>query len=932
LFRKIKESVNIVEALSKELNIDFKKIGDCTFEPEDSQCPFCGHKDSFRVKDNGEERYYNCFSCNAKGDVITFIEKARKLKPVEAARILAKEWNIQLPNSFSPLQEAFNLAAHYYYTCMRESCNKPYLELNKLTPLEYQTQIRRHKRDTLDFFGVGWSDGGLMTYLKGLGIDNEILAQSGLMNKKGKDFLPAKVFIYPHLVNRNVSHITFKDPLKQHAYQLKNSSKLNGHIFYNSDSLDRSKTVAIVEGENDALSIYESNWKEGLIATIGQLSSEQIEWLEDNLKGKQVITFFDSDNAGDKYREKIQTIRKSFSSLTQIRLIGHKDIDEYLTGGGKLDAAIAANNVSAEFEDLKEQEVKTDEGITSVSIVEKDGCYYRVKYKDSEPVLTKLTNFTIKLKNIFIKGIERQREVIFVRQDGMESPPVPAGSDIKVSLKNFRVFAANAIDGSFYGQENDLISMWEHVYSQGNERIVYMPEMVGRVEQFKGWLFRDLFISDTGLVTRPDEEGIIWFPGKTTGLKAMSLTIKSNGEGYNGVDIPRIDSTTSEEERVDLLKAVINNLSKNLGDTGMALTLLGWAKSNVYSDMMFDKINGFPFLFFWGKHGQGKTVISKWLASIFNMDEHGYSTMPQYKSGVGFGRKIAYYASLPVIMDEIRADLDTTNKYGDFRTWYNRSGRAMGMKDTQGIKQQDIRSNFIFVGQDQFTDAATRQRCIPIRVPVGGRDLGYTYNWMEQHKNDLNKIGYHWILESTKVSQKALYEQYDRLDKQLVENGCESRSAKNWACVGIFAKSLADEFLPNFNYYEYLFKISKNTTEEERDDDLISQFFLTIETMMALESNPFTGEHMRREGDKLYIWMDGVFKEVQKDSRWAVKESFSKGAIRAALEEEAYCIGTPAKIRKEMGTNRNNHRVYVIDLKNPGITESLLNISKNCES
>ncbi len=931
MFKEIKEAIDIVEGISKELGIDFKKIGDDTYEPEDRQCPFCGHKDCFRVKNSDEEKYYNCFSCGAKGDVITFVEKARKIKPLEAARALAKEWKVHVPTSFSPIQEIFGLAAHYYHTCLKGSGNKPYLELNKLTPLEYQTKIRGHKPETIDFFKIGWSDGGLIYYLKGLGFESELLAQSGLMNKKGKDFLPTKVFIYPHSVNGRISHFTFKDPLKQNEYQLKNSNKLNGHIFYNSDSLRGKDTVAIVEGENDLLSMHECGWPHGLIATIGQLSSQQSEWIEENLKKKHVFTFFDTDNAGDKYREKIQALKKEFASLTQIRLIGHKDIDEYLVKGGKLDAAIAANNVSAEFEDLQEQENREEEVTTAVTIVEKDGCYHRVKYKEDKPFLTKLTNFTIKLKNIFIKGMERHREVIFVRQDGVTSSPMPIDSDSKVSLKNFRIFAANAIDGSFYGQETDLISMWEYVYSQGTERVVYVPETVGRVEQFKGWLFKDTFISDTGLVTRPDEEGIVWFPGKSSGIKAMSLTVGLNGEEKSGgVDIPVLDSISTEEERIELLRGFVTNLCKNLGNTGMALTLLGWAKSCVYSDLMFHKVQGFPFLFFWGKHGQGKTVIAKWLAAIFNMDEHGYGTIPQFKSGVGFGRKIAYYASLPVIVDEIRADSNTTEQYGLFRTWYQRAGRSLGVKEDIRVRQQPVRSAFIFAGQDQFTDAATRQRCIPIRVPITGRDKEVSYNWIEQRKGILNKIGYHWILEATKTPQKELYEAYDRLDKLLVENGCETRSAKNWACTGLFAKSIADEFAPNFNYYEYLLRVSKENTDEEESESMIAQFFSVIEGLMASEHNPFSSEHIRNDNGKLYIWLKEVFRLVQKEYRGITRENFTENAVRAALSEEPYCIGEGVK--KVMGHAQKIHRVFVIDLKHPGITESLNNIGTNCET
>jgi 5S rRNA maturation endonuclease (ribonuclease M5) len=929
MFKIVKENIDIVEALSKEMGIDFKKIGEHTYAPIDEQCPFCGHKDCFRIKNDGENHFYHCFSCEAVGDVITFIEKSRNIKPVEAARALAKEWNVVLPNDYNPIQDIFNTAALYYHTCLKDTGNKPYAELNKLTPFEYQTQIRRHKAESIDHFKIGWSDGGLITYLRGIGFEDELITQSGLMNKKGKDFLPNKSFIYPHFVRGRVSHFTFKDPLKQNAYQLKSSNQLNGYIFYNSDSLGSNDTVAIVEGENDLISVHEAGWNKGLIATIGQLSGKQLDWLAETLAGKNVVTFFDADQAGDKYRQKIQLLRPKFSGLVQVKLSGVKDIDEYLVNGGKLEAAIAAHSISAEFEDLKEQEAITDEEkktISKLNIAEKDGAYYKMKYKDGQPIPMKLSNFTIKLKNIYIKGQEREREVVIVREDGTKSLPVPVTSECKVSLKTFKSFIANAVDASFYGQESDLMVMWEYVYMKGQERLVYVPTKVGRLEEFKGWLFRDTFIMDTGVVIRPDEEGIIWFPGKTTGLKAMSLNI-SEDKGNSSIDIPSLISIESEDERSDLLRNLITNLCKNLGDVGMALTLMGWAKANVYSNAMFEKIGGFPFLFFWGKHGQGKTFIAKWISSIFNMDESGYATIPQFKTGVGFGRKIAYYASLPVIMDEIRADNSTTEQYGVFRTWYNRAGRLLGTKEGQNYKEQAVRSNFIFVGQDQFTDTAVRQRCIPIRIPISGREKEVSFRWIEQRRNMLSSIGYHWVLESTRTNMREISEQYERLDKQLVENGCESRSAKNWACIGIFAKSLCDEFMPEFNYYEYLFRVSRLNEEEEKGDDLLHQFFMGVEGLQVAENSPLSREHMRYENGRLYMWFEEIFNLVQRQNRGITRENFSNRAIREAIKEEPYFL---EYTRREMGLNKSRRRVYILDLTHPETPQSLQNIGHNC--
>jgi putative DNA primase/helicase len=410
MFQIIKEKVDIVEAISKEMGIAFKKIGEHNYSPEDETCPFCGHRDCFRIFDDSRTSYYKCFSCEEHGDVINFIAKARDIKQIEAARALAKEHGVHIPNDYSPVQEIFNLAAGYYHNCLKTGCNRPYAELNQLTPLEYQTQIRRHKPESVDHFKIGWSDGNLITYLKGVGFEDEIVASSGLMNSKGGDFLPSRAFIYPHFVKGKVSHFTFKDPLKKAEYQLKNKSKLNNHVFYNSDSLDKAELVAIVEGENDLISVHEAGWQHGLIATIGQLSAQQLEWLENHLPGKKIVTLFDSDDAGDKYRDKLDKIKKKFDSLSQVKLPNVKDIDEYLVNGGNLGFAVTNHVTTDELADLINDESSETEP-SDLNIVERDGCYYKIRYKDGMPVQVKLTNFTMSLKNVYIKENERQEKL-----------------------------------------------------------------------------------------------------------------------------------------------------------------------------------------------------------------------------------------------------------------------------------------------------------------------------------------------------------------------------------------------------------------------------------------------------------------------------------------------------------------------------------------
>jgi 5S rRNA maturation endonuclease (ribonuclease M5) len=904
MFDTIKKNVDILAVAEKMFDRKFIPAGDKTFEPDDKECPFCGHKDCFKVKQDGESSLFKCFSCDVGGDVIGMVAEYKKLSVVEASRLLAKEFKLKLPSDFSPVQEVFNLAAEYYLTCMKEA--GPSAELAGLTPLEFQIQKRGHTLDTINTYKIGWSDGKVIEYLEAFGIEKSIILESGLMNKKGYDFLPSKCFIYPHMVRGRVSHFTFKDPLKQKEFQVPNRHKLNGHSFYNSDSIKLDGPVIIVEGENDALSLVEAGWKSGVICCNGSISTTQLEWVSTNLAKRDVITMFDTDPAGDKYREKVQRLVKSFNSLLQVKLTtGVKDIDEYLKAGGDLKAAMETGALPAS----DDTSIEIDGGDAN-GIIEKNGAYYKVRMKEGNEFHIKLSNFVIQMRNIYIRNGERERDIIVVREDGLRSDPINVNSDCKVSVKPFKTLMSNAVDASFYGKEEDLTGMWEYVYAHSNERVVHLPDTIGRIPEFGGWLFRDVFITDAGAIYKPDESGVIWISNNSVGLKPVSLiaNIKSK-EASAG--IPFIGTDMSDTERDELLEGFIKNLGENIGSLGDALTIVGWAWASIYSDNM-NKIAGFfPLLYFWGRFGKGKSSIIRWVECLFNMEEYGYTTFAQLNSGVSFGRKLSYYAGLPMCVDELRAGRDEAEMYGTFRSWYDRVGKATGTREGFGINEIPIRATLMFGGEDQFTDPATRSRCIPIRISAHNRETVNTFTWIDNRKLSLSAIGYHWILNYGRISHATIVKEFKDLEVTFKGQGVPDRGARNWAAVSIFANRLCERYFPDFNYMQYVLATAKVDVEKQKDDDTLIQFWEVIEGMQSEVNPKISRDHFKRVGDTLHVWFTEIFRIFMRELPFVTRESFSKAAVLEGMKDESYFLEMG---RTSMGVHGTTRRVLTIDL------------------
>ena len=963
MFQAVKREVDLVSLISEDTGLPFKLSGENYVIEDDNStegCPFCGHHDCFRIKpgEDSSEGFWKCFSCDRSGDAIGWVQQRQGLAtPVEACRALAKRFNITLPASQSPIQELFTLAADYYQAALHENCLKPYVELGGVTPIEYQLNTRKHSVDILKRMAVGWSDGGLIEYLLGLGYDPELIESSGLQGRKvGRDFLPAKCFIYPHKVNGKVSHFTFKDPTKRLAYQLPKKYSLNGVMFYNQDSVSKSSTVAIVEGENDAISMLATGQSDATIATIGQLSGEQLEWMRVNLAGKSVITLFDPDEAGAKYRQKVHKVRAAFNKLAHVLPPDGKDIDEVLRDGADVlqvirdnltqvsDAPSIAHSdtegrgvgsvLSAEaFQSLvsntlgatpsgaatdnptEDSLTEPEDGIQSGSILQKGGVYYRVSYKEGEQVTTQISDFVLQLKNIYLtEDGDRQREVVVIRDNGFTSDPVLIDSETKVNEKPFKVLIAKVSDGTFRGTGKDLADIWLLVNSQVPDVLVRVPKIVGRLDKHKGFLFRNVFVSDTGVVTTPDDAGIFWMHGRSIGIKPQSLD-QGNAMNSVGADVPRICTDLSAEEADTVMAGFIKNLSRNLTGDGLALTALGWAKMCLYSDLVFRLNKGVPQLFFWGTNGKGKTTIAKWIQDLYSMRDVGSTSVPNLRSGVGWARKGEFYSGLPLMIDEVRSNEETRQYLGTFRGYYDREGRTMGTQDGFGVRTTTVRSCFIFVGEDQFEDPATRERCVPIRIPANGRETVETYRWIEDHRHLFSGILYHWMLEYGRTDPAELQREMRALDKELVDAGCPQRTSKNWAAVGVFGMQLGRKYLPEFDFKSYIIEACSQEASTQREGTTLMQFWEHVENLCAKEDSPITDNHVMVEDvdgkRQLHLHYAYIYKAVLDANRGNLP--FSKNAVLGAIREEPYFLCD--KSRKAMGMKGDNRpRVLTLDL------------------
>lgn len=906
MFSVVKDQVDFIKVAEELLGEPLEQNGSVNWEPVSKTCPFCHHKDCFKL--NAQTKTFKCFSAacdeDSQGDIFQLALKLKGLNSAgEALQEVARIGGFKLPaRKGNAVQDIFNVAAKYYHDAYLTT--GPIAVLGGKSPAQYQAEVRKHDPKVLELNQIGWTDGKLVRTLESLGYDPEDIKKTSLVNRAGKDFFPAGVFIYPHFVSGQVSHFTLKDPLKQVKIQTPSAASLNNKTWYNSDSLSLPGPVLMVEGENDVFAILSAGWGGPVIATIGTLSKAQVEAFERDLKGRDVITIYDADDAGDGYRAKTKANQEFFKSLTQVRTEGVKDVDEYLKAGGNLKALLESNPIEPPT-------------FTSSQIKIVNGGYYKTTYKDGKPIDVRLSNFTVELVRVYTIGDTRERLIRLHRCDGYVSAVYHATSESKISLKAFKLLAANAADGAFYGSELDLIDVWDFIYSRGREKIVKVSDHCGKVNELGGgWLFANMFIPENGGPTLfADENGVVW-PEEDRGLTVWGIEENSNRS------VPHLEVSTQEESD-ELLKQYLFHFSNNFARDGsrlgdiLTIAAFGWACA--FSDEIFQITKSFPLLYFWGQKSGGKSVILEWARMFYGMPKVAASSMSGTSTQVGWTRLMSYYSSLPLLMDEMRGmSSNMEDIQNNIRNYFDRKSRVVGSRDSRNnVASTPVRSTLILGGEDIFSDPATLQRCLPIHIPKDNkveRDMDTAYRALEALKPSMVKVGYTWITTKKEVfAEESLDEALHRFKQNFAGKPVESRTAFVWSVVGVFAEKLAAQFYPEFDYAQYAVANAINDRIAQDDVGMVQRFFTVLARLQVTHPRETSQDFIAVEGNQLSLWLEPLHSLFLSETKFNTSVSkFTYRAVESALAETPFFIGS---FRRKFGPGKTQRTIKVFDLE-----------------
>ena len=331
--QRLKAQADLVEVM-RACGLELEPVGKNLL----CRCPWHDDKEASLVV-NPEKQLYNCFGCEAKGDVLTFLQETEGLS-FRAALERLSELVGESPNAPSPRRSTppdssdllvggltrpellKRVAQHYAQGLAKSQEAQEYLRDRSLGDVE-----------ALRAFGVGYCDGSLLKTVPKGSDTRQALIDLGVLNSKGKEhFLGCAVVpledpelgivgLYGRRINprAKVKHLFLPGPKR---------GVLNHQV------LRTASSVFVVEGVLDAFSLWVAGVRNVtcLYGTAGVTPDLLKALNESNVR--ELWLCVDADRAGDEAVERITEQTQGRFNISRVLLPAGSDPNSILVNEG----------------------------------------------------------------------------------------------------------------------------------------------------------------------------------------------------------------------------------------------------------------------------------------------------------------------------------------------------------------------------------------------------------------------------------------------------------------------------------------------------------------------------------------------------------------------------------------------------------------------
>ena len=356
---EIKSRCNIVDVIGRV--VPLKKAG----SNYKGLCPFHQEKTPSFIVSETRQRF-TCFGCGETGDVIAFVEKYYNLDFRGAVEMLAKEYGIDITESFgggkkkAELYEINRQAARFFFRAMREKANPAYTYMKN----------RGISEETMNKFGLGYADGqwqSLLDHLTAQGADKHQLMELGLISHSGDRYFDKfrDRVIFP-ILNTSGKVIGFGgriigegNPKYLNSPETPVFQKKNNLYGLNLTRQEVSKEdrIILVEGYMDVIALYQAGIR-NVAASLGTALTENQAALIKRYT-KNVVLSYDADEAGQNAAMRgIDILYQEDLRPRVLKVTDGKDPDEFIQSQGR-QAFLELVDKALPYGDFKMQRIRS---------------------------------------------------------------------------------------------------------------------------------------------------------------------------------------------------------------------------------------------------------------------------------------------------------------------------------------------------------------------------------------------------------------------------------------------------------------------------------------------------------------------------------------------------------------------------------------------
>ncbi|MHC4560942.1 MAG: DUF3854 domain-containing protein, partial [Planctomycetota bacterium] len=377
------------------------------------------------------------------------------------------------------------------------------------------------------------------------------------------------------------------------------------------------------------------------------------------------------------------------------------------------------SSLSSEAQALVRRKIKK---LFFKSPIKEDFHKYYLEKKDKKGNIEteELSNFIIKVNYTMFAQDNFQdtclRQVCFLNEYGETSSPFLMDSHNMSSATKFNEFCLSKGNYIWYGNNNQLKTLWEKIFADDSGAIVLRPAEVGQLSD-DSWLFSNCLITPNGKPLLPSEDNIIW-------------------NGRVGVAVPTGDKTPSLNMDTELdIPLFLSLLKDNLG-TYFGWLGAGWTVACLFSKEIFQRYQHFPILFNAGKFQSGKTTFSRWMMSLLGLETQGINISQTTEKGLM--RLLMKRSGLAVWLDEFRNNTINRKHIEGFRNIYDRQPYVRAEKSNDlNIVEPKIVSCLMLSGEETPADQGLFSRCVVCLFSEKKRDSSL-YERLEKMSSQLS--------------------------------------------------------------------------------------------------------------------------------------------------------------------------------------------------